>query len=46
MMGCVWGEGELWEQSYDLAILTEKNAKQQKSLKTIIKKIPRNVVSV
>lgn len=27
-MGCVWGEGELWEQSYNLAILTEKNAKQ------------------
>lgn len=27
-MGCVWGEGELWEQNYNLAILTEKTAKQ------------------
>lgn len=27
MMGCVWGEGELWEQSCDLAILTEKKCK-------------------
>lgn len=34
-MGCVWGEGELWEQSYNLAILTEKKM-QSKTTETPI----------